>query len=177
VVVKIEFLSDLDSVPSQTTVTFDGCDVLGAVNLRGTGFAARDWQLRPFTAAVDDRATTVEVRVATLSAYLLAKSHAAYGRGATKDWYDLAYVLLHNDEGGPAAAAAQVQEVFGDDLVGQTATTLDELAANFVDADAQGSVAYAEKMTALHPDLDPDVVANDAVAGIAAFTGDLGIPR
>lgn len=175
VVVKIEFLADLDSVPSETTVTFDGCETLGAVNLRGTGFAARDWRLRPFIAEVNGQARTVEVRVATLPAYLLAKTHAAYGRGATKDWYDIAYVVLHNDDGGPAAAAVQVQTVFGADLVGQTATALGELSANFVDSTAQGSVAYAETMTGLHPDLDADVLANDAVAGIGAFLGRLRV--
>jgi hypothetical protein len=173
VVVKIEFLADLDSVPSETT--FDGCETLGAVNLRGTGFAARDWRLRPFIAEVNGQARTVEVRVATLPAYLLAKTHAAYGRGATKDWYDIAYVVLHNDDGGPAAAAVQVQTVFGADLVGQTATALGELSANFVDSTAQGSVAYAETMTGLHPDLDADVLANDAVAGIGAFLGGLRV--
>ena len=128
-VVKIEFLADLAGTPSQATVTFDGCEISGAANLRGTGFAARDWKLRPFATQVDGRSTTVDVRVASLPAYLLAKAHAAYGRGATKDWYDLAYVILHNDDGGPEMTAAQVQAVFGPDLVGQTATALDELAA------------------------------------------------
>ena len=49
--------------------------------------------------------------MATLPAYLLAKTHAAYGRRLEKDWYDIAYVVLHNDAGGPTAAAARVQEV------------------------------------------------------------------
>jgi len=142
---------------------------------RGTGFAARDWQLRPFAAEVDGRATTVEVRVTTLPAYLLAKAHAAYGRGLTKDWYDIAYVVLHNDDGGPDAAAAQVQAVFGADLAGQTATALGELAANFADPSAQGSSAYASTMLGLHPDLDADLLANDAVAGISQFLAGLQI--
>lgn len=77
--------------------------------------------------------------------------------------------MLHNDDGGPGAAAEQVQTVFGADLVGQTATALGELSANFVNSYAQGSVAYAETMTDLHPDLDADILANDAVAGIDAF--------
>jgi len=172
-VVKIEFLADLASAPSQATVTFDGCKTLGALNLRGTGFAARDWQLRPFATEIDGRVTTIDVRVATLPAYVLAKVHAAYGRGATKDWYDIAYVVIHNDGGGPDAAATQVQAVFGADLVGQTETALGELAANFGDANSQGSLTYADLMTGLHPDLDADVLANDAVTGIAAFLGGL----
>jgi hypothetical protein len=174
-IVKIEFLADMASAASEAMVLFDGCAELAAVNLRGTGFAARDWQLRPFVGAVDGRATTVEVRVATLPACLLAKVHAAYGRGLTKDWYDIKYVVLHNDDGGPEAAAAQVQAVFGADLAGQTATALGELAANFADPSAQGRSAYASTMLGLHPDLDADLLANDAVAGISQFLAGLHI--
>jgi hypothetical protein len=176
-VVKIEFLADLPTARTEDTVTFDGSEALGAVNLRGTGFAARDWQPRTLTADISGQPTTVEVRVATLPAYLLAKTHAAYGRGFERDWYDIAYVVLHNDAGGPDAAVAQVREVFAADLVGQTATALTELAANFFDANAQGSLAYAMTMHELHPDLDADVLANDAVAGIGSFVGGLELRR
>jgi len=172
-VVKIEFLADLSDSASQVTVIFDGSKALGAVNLRGTGFASRDWQTHPLTADVAGYPTTVEVRVATLPAYLLAKTHAAYGRGFEKDWYDMAYVVLHNDQGGPDAAAAQVRAVFATDLVGETTTALTELAANFFDANAQGSLAYANTMNSLYPDLDADVLANDAVAGITTFVSEL----
>jgi hypothetical protein len=176
-VVKIEFLADLPTAATEATVTFDGSNALGAVNLRGTGFAARDWQLRTLTADIGGQPTAVEVRVTTLPAYLLAKTHAAYGRGFERDWYDIAYVVLHNDYGGPDAAAASVREVFGADLIGQTATALTELAANFFDANAQGSLAYAMTMQRVHPDLDADILANDAVAGIGAFVGRLELRR
>jgi hypothetical protein len=176
-VVKIEFLADLPTASEDATVKFDGSGALGAVNLRGTGFAARDWQHYTLPAAMNGRPYTVEVRVATLPAYLLAKTHAAYGRQLEKDWYDIAYVVLHNNDGGPTAAAARVREVFATDLIGQTATALAELAANFADAAAQGSLAYALTMSGLHPDLDADILANDAVAGIAAFVGGLEVRR
>jgi len=39
-VVKIELLADLATAPAEATVTFTGSQSLGAVNLRGTGFAA-----------------------------------------------------------------------------------------------------------------------------------------
>ena len=172
-VVKIEFLADLDDVPSQTTVSFDNCHSLGAVNLRGTGFAARDYETRTITAELDGGPASVELRVATLPAYLLAKIHAARGRGLTKDWYDVAYVLLHNDDGGPEQAARRVTERFGSMLVGSTETALSELSANFTDADSQGSIAYATTMVGIHPDLDLDVLANDAVAAVSTFTGSL----
>ena len=168
-VVRVEFLADLPDVADHTTVSFDGCESLGAMNLRGTGFAARDWELHELTAGIGEGEAPVQLRVATLPAYLLAKVHAAHGRGLTKDWYDIAYVLLHNDAGGPTAAADLVAERFADSLPGATTTAPGELAANFHDETAQGSVAYAETMVGLHPDADMDVAANDAVAAVTAF--------
>jgi hypothetical protein len=173
-VVKIEFLADLDDVADHTTVSFDGCESLGAVNLRGTGFAAKDWTLHTITSKVGDRMATVQLRVATLPAYLLAKTHAAQGRNLPKDWYDIAFVLLHNDEGGPSEASRLTVDRFGKDLVAATETAIEELSANFADEAAQGSVAYATTMMGLHPDLDFDVLANDAVAAVAIFVAALG---
>ena len=168
-VAKIEFLADLNDVADRTTVSFDGCEALGAVNLRGTGFAAKDWTLHLLTSTVDDRQATVQLRVATLPAYLLAKTHAAHGRNLPKDWYDIAYVLLHNDGGGPSEASQRVIDRFGQDLVGATDTAIGELVANFADANAQGSKAYATTMFGLYPDLDVDVLANDAVEAVDTF--------
>jgi len=163
-VVKVEFLADLEDVPNQTTISFDDCEFFGAVNLRGTGFASQDWEVRTVTADLGQGAKSIELRVATLPAYLLAKVHAARGRGLEKDWYDVTYVLLHNDDGGPVAAAQRVRDRFEAALVGPTETALVELAANFTNVRAQGSIAYAATMLGLHPDLDYDVLANDAVA-------------
>jgi hypothetical protein len=172
-VVKVEFLADLDDVPNQTTVTFDASERLGAVNLRGTGYAARDWNLQRLIAPDSGGDVTVELRVAGLAGYLLAKVHAAYRRRATKDWYDLAYVLIHNDAGGPRQAAQAVIERFGSDLVGETRSALDDLAANFADADAQGPQAYAETALELAPDLDWQLLTNDAVTAVGAFLAGL----
>lgn len=174
-VVKVEFLVDLDDVPNQRTVNFVDCDAMGAVNLRGTGFASQAWELRLITSRIGGQSMTIELRVATLPGYLLAKTHAAHGRGLQKDWYDIAYVLLYNDAGGPAAAGRWVQERFGAALVGQTATALSELEANFADETAQGSMAYREVMLGLYPELDGDIVANDAVAAVAAFVTELHV--
>jgi hypothetical protein len=174
-VVTIEFLADLEDVPNQTTISFDDCQSFGAVNLRGTGFASQDFEVRTITTDLGRASKSVDLRVATLPAYLLAKVHAAQGRGLEKDWYDVAYVLLHNDDGGPIAAAQRVRDRFGAALVGLTETALGELAANFTNVDAQGSVAYATTMVGLHPALDYDVLANDAVAAVANFIAALGI--
>jgi hypothetical protein len=115
----------------------------------------------------------VQLRVATLAAYLLAKIHAAHGRDLPKDWYDIAYVLLHNDEGGPSQAGSLTVARFGNQLGGATETALSEVAANFADADAQGSTAYASTMFALHPDLNEEVLANDAVEAVRIYVSSL----
>jgi hypothetical protein len=168
-IVKIEFLADLKDVEDHKTFIFDGCDSLGAINLRGTGFASQDWTLHSFTALIDDAPMTIQLRVATLPAYLLTKTHAAHGRGLAKDWYDIAFVLLHNDAGGPMEAARLTVERFGTELVGATETATEELATNFADSHSQGSIAYARTMAGLHPELDEDVLANNAMEAVRVF--------
>lgn len=85
----------------------------------------------------------------------------------------LAYVLIHNDAGGPHSAAIAVTDRFANDITGETCTALDALASNFTDPEAQGPQAYAESVLDLHPDLDWDLLANDAVTAIAAFIAGL----
>lgn len=113
--VRFELLSDLEDHPANTTVQFDDTTSLGAANLRGTGFAARDAEVRAFSdqGSADD-SSAVLVRVSGLAGFLLAKTAAAYGRAKDKDWYDIAFVLLHNDHtSSPEGAASSVVERFG----------------------------------------------------------------
>lgn len=175
--VKVEFLTDLDDVSDHATVTFDNCEYLGAANLRGTGFAGHDWETRKLVGNIDGVAVVIEVRVAGLAGYLLAKAHAAYGRRATKDWYDIAYVLLHNDEGGPTTAGERVRDRFGAQLTGRTLTALVDLSSNFASPEAQGPRAYADTMLSARDDLDWDTLANDAVAAVAVFARSLDLDR
>jgi hypothetical protein len=176
-IVKAEFLTDLDDVPNQTTVLFDACQHLGAVNLRGTGFAARDWEIRNIEITINNDKQVVALRVTGVAGYLLAKIHAAYGRRAPKDWYDIAYVLIHNDLGGPTEAATRVGERFAADLVGQTRTAIDDLTTNFADTTAQGSEAYAEIMLGVHPEQDWATLTNDAVTAVEHFVRHLKLPQ
>lgn len=168
-VVKFELLADIDTEPNEAVVRFDACEQLGAVNLRGTGFASRDVEARELTAKVGDDLLTIEVSVTGLAGFLLAKSAAARSRRKPKDWYDVAFVLLHNDAGGPIAAADAVITRFPSDLVGPTRTALDDLLANFRAPADQGPRAYAGQLTIDHPDLDPATLAADAVLAVEAF--------
>ena len=168
-VVKFELLSDLDDAPSGATIEFDDCESLGAVNLRGTGFASRDWAPRDLQAKIGGVPYSVQVRVAELSGYLLAKASAARERRASKDWYDIAFVLLHNNLGGATAAATRTGKLFAQELEGPIRTALDDLLANFELPDAQGPVAYASQMSADHQDMDEATLRADAVTAVQEF--------
>lgn len=174
--VKFELLADIDTEANEVTVRFDDCEHLGAVNLRGTRYAARDVTLRPMTAKVDDDIRHVEVRVTGVAGFLLAKCAAAHSRGKRKDWYDIAFVLLHNDLGGPIEAAGAVINTFGPVASGASQTALAELAANFATPYSQGPVAYAEQFLINHPDYDLSQAKADAVAAVGEFCDTLYIP-
>ncbi|MEI2638993.1 MAG: hypothetical protein V9F03_08385 [Microthrixaceae bacterium] len=106
VVIKFELLADMDDQPAPATFQFTECEKLGAANLRGTGFAARDITVTELRARIGEVDRVVEVNVAGLAGFLLAKTAAAYSRRKPKDWYDIAFVLLHNDQGGVNEAGA-----------------------------------------------------------------------
>jgi len=167
-IVKFEILADLETAPAGSSVRFDGCESLGAANLRGTGFASRDSTTRQLTARIGGVEHVAAVHVAGLAGFLLAKCAAAYSRRTQKDWYDIAFVLLHNDAGGPEAAARAVLDRFGGQL-GSIRTALADLAANFANPEAQGPRAYARQMAIDHPEVEPAAALADAVVAVDAF--------
>lgn len=167
-VVKFELLADMGDQPAESTIVFDECENLGAVNLRGTGFASRDIEVRELHARIGGVTHNAEVNVSGLAGFLLAKAAAAFSRRKPKDWYDIAFVLLHNDAGGPTAAAGLARERFGGELE-TVRTALDDLLANFADRDAQGPRAYVQQMRIDHPDLDSTTLAADAVLAVREF--------
>lgn len=85
-----------------------------------------------------------------------------------KDWYDIAFVLIHNDVGGPLDAVAAVRARFEQELPSLHSALID-LAANFADPTAQGPIAYADQMLIDHPDTDLRTHRADAVIAIQAF--------
>ena len=172
-VVKFELLADLDEAPRGSIIAFRDCKNLGAVNLRGTGYASKDVVVNILRSRVGGVDLAVEVNVTGLGGFLLAKTAAARERRKPKDWYDIAFVLLHNDAGGPAQAARAVANRFGDELVGSVASGLDDLVANFDAADSQGPRAYVEQMLINHPELDPKTLAADAILAVEEFHREL----
>ena len=166
--IKFELLADLDEERAGVTVVFDGCEALGAANLRGTGFAVRDIEVHRLRVRVGGVVQEAEINVTGLAGFLLAKAAAAHGRRKPKDWYDIAYVLLHNNAGGPRDAAERVRARFQADLAGLR-TSLDDLRDNFADPLAQGAQAYADSFHFDHPEQDHHALAVEAVAAVNDF--------
>lgn len=163
---KFELLADLDDQPANVDLKFDGCESLGAANLRGTGFASRDVIVQELRSKVAGDLRIVDVNVTGLAGFLLAKTAAARSRRKPKDWYDIAFVLQHNDAGGPQAAAEAVLAAFRADLVGAVRTSLEELQANVASPTDQGPMAYASQMMLDHPDLTVATLKADAVLAV-----------
>ncbi len=164
--VRFELLTDQQDLRSGDTVLFDDCESLGAVNLMGTGYASQDVRTMPLEARVGDDRRRVELNVTGLAGYLLAKMAAARERRLPKDWYDIAFVLRHNDDGGPGAAARAILKRFPGVFTGPMRTSLLDLQANFQDPEAQGSNAYASQMRESDPSMDRDMLRADAVVAV-----------
>ncbi|OIN78202.1 hypothetical protein BMG05_22945 [Mycobacterium malmoense] len=169
-VVKFEMLADLGNQPNEAIITFDERNELGAVNLRGTGYAAQDIAIQKISAKDHGTRREAEINVTGLAGFLLAKMAAAHGRRKAKDWYDIAFVLLNNDHGSPRAAAERVIEAFGESVINTIRTQVLDLEANFAAADAQGTVAYADQITLDHPEVDRVTAEADAQLAVTAFT-------
>nr|WP_313774956.1 hypothetical protein [Mycobacterium sp.] len=167
-VVKFELLADLDTEPEGATVEFAGCDQLGAANLRGTGYAAKDITIHQLRAKDHGTWRLAEINVTGLAGFLLAKTAAAHSRRKPKDWYDIAFVLLNNENGDALAAAARVREVFGVPT-GTMCTQLLDLQANFADSSTQGTSAYVNQITLDHPEVDPSTAGADAILAVGMF--------
>src|SRR5450759_1040059 len=103
----------------------------------------------------------------SLGLFLPLAAAAANGRNKPKDWYDIAYVLLHNDD-GPTAGADAVTVSFGS-VAAAAKTWLLELHANFADSDSQGTRAYVEQFELDHPDQDPQQLGADAMLAVGDF--------
>jgi len=174
-VIKFELLADREDTPQGATVHFDGARALGAANLRGTGYATVDYAPRALVAYDQGARIAAEVNVTGLAGFLLAKTAAAHGRHKPKDFYDIAFVLLHHNEifeGGATQSPDQVVlQRIGAPV--ELRSAIQDLAANFADGDAQGVRAYVEQMLINNPGEDPNTLATDAELAVGAFTASL----
>ncbi len=172
--VKVEFLCDLDEYREGDVVRPAGCDALGVVNLRGTRYVGRDTFERELSATLPGgRAVTVVGRFAGLAGYLLSKAVAVRTRAADKDYYDFAYVLIHNNAGGPEAAAARLMHGRFDQARQELRSTFVEVRERYRRTSDTGPVAYATQSALADPAVDELTLRADAVTAVEAFFGGL----
>lgn len=174
--VKLEFLCDLPDQREGEIVRPAGCCELAAANLRGTGFVAMDWDWQDLNGTrADGTEVTARARFAGLEGYLLSKCVVARTRGAAKDYYDLAYVLLHNRAGGPEEAAARLLGgALAAELVGLRSTFL-EVKARYSGPRDSGPGGYVEQALQVDPEADEAVLREDAVDVVRRFFAALGV--
>lgn len=171
--VKIEFLCDRDDAVADQAIALQGCRVVTAANLRGTGFVARDWVEEQLTGTIDSEQVTVSAKYAGLEGYLLAKAHAVRQRGLDRDCYDLVFVLIYNRAGGPGQAAERLRSgQFAADVTNARAVWR-EIEARFADASAFGPQSYAEQALLVEPEGDIAELRQDAVGAVAEFIAGL----
>jgi len=174
--IKLEFLCELEDQPAEHVVLASGCKQLGALNLRGTGYVREDWRIEKMTGDLPDgRTVTVGVRVAGLSGYLLAKATAVRERGAQKDYYDFAYVLIYNGLGGPAQAAGALKEGKLMNRIEPMRTVWRELSDRFGAPERVGPKAYAAQALLVDPMEDDLRLRQDAIAAVSEFIEALGV--
>lgn len=171
--VKIEFLCDRDDSVADQAISLQGCRVLTAANLRGTGFVARDWVGEELAGTIDGKQVTVRAKYAGLEGYLLAKANAVRHRGLDRDCYDLVFVLIYNRAGGPGQAAERLRSgQFAADVRNARAVWR-EIEARFAETGAFGPQSYAEQALLVEPEGDIAELRQDAVGAVAEFIAGL----
>ena len=146
------------------------------MNLRGTGYVARDWAWEKLTATGRDGGkVSARVRFAGLEGYLLSKGVAVRTRGLEKDYYDFAFVLLHNRAGGPEGAAAQLREGALSDALPNLRSTFLEIRERYARPNDFGPTSYAAQSLQVDTELDPATLRADAVDVVERFFRSLGL--
>jgi hypothetical protein len=173
--VKVEFLCDLEDQPNGAFILADGCSTLGAINLRGTRYVTEDYVVETLDGELMDGRGTVQVQVrrAGLAGYLVAKAHAITGRALQKDYYDFAYVLLHNSAGGPEAAAMAIRVAqFSQNVVAQT-LLWNEIGDRYSKTSRVGPRDFARESLEADPTSDEERLKEDAVSAVEYFLATL----
>lgn len=176
--VKIEFLCDLGDRIAEEAVPCNGCDVMKAMNLRGTRFVAMDWSWRNLSAPSPSGETlTVRARFAGLEGYLLSKCFAVRHRGLAKDYYDLAYVLIHNQAGGPRQAAELLRAGKLSDKLTDLSSLFEEIDARFSSSSTYAAASYASQMLLVDPELEENILRTNATVAVREFLEALGFAK
>jgi hypothetical protein len=173
--VLVDLIADRPGSAPARSIPLPGCAVASAVNLPGPAAARCDAERHEVAVPARLGGGTVSVAFAGLGGYLLSKAAAAAYRGEARDFYDFYFVVLHNDRGGPSAAAAAVTTgACGAVAAGYRPELLTVLRAA-ADRTAVGARAYAAESRHAGDGTDPDVLGEDAVGAAFVLAGALGL--
>lgn len=162
--VLVEFLTDVaDNLDRE--IALPGTSVLGAKNLHGPGPALRD--------AHDAVVHGHPVRMTSIGGYLSAKGAAAYWRGAEKDLYDFAWVLVNAARTDPDRAVRAVTAVLGASVDRDRFRAVLGACASFDTAGSVGATVFARASIAAGDQRDHDALALDAVLAVRMFRAGL----
>jgi len=140
----------------------------------GAGVAMRDYIVHKLDGRMPDgRPNTVELRVASIPAFLVMKGYALRGRDKRKDAYDI-YFSIRQFDGGPQALAHACRPLLGDPVALQGYQCIAE---KFAREGGFGPVTVREFMTesAALGDMTTDQVALDAFRQVRAWLDELGL--
>lgn len=178
--VRLDLLCDVPDSPGQE-LALPGAPNVAAQNIAGPAPALTHPVARTLSIPAEEATAVgrragdpVQVRFASLGGYLHAKAAAVHHRREPRDFYDLAYVLLHNSAGGPAAAVAAALDAMPDHPHSDHRATL-RAALNAL-CSAQGASHYARQRRLDGDGTDGAVLAQDAIAaaleGLATLDGE-----
>lgn len=161
--VKLELLCDVyDNVGQE--IALPGCARASAQNLRGPAAALRDRVPHRLPATESRRDPEVAIAFTGLGGYVLSKAAAVAGRQLDKDFYDLAFVLIYNTAGGPAAAGRAARAAIPPDSTTDYPSVLLSVMREMSDPSSRGARSYANGRLQDGVDASLDVLTQDAAA-------------
>lgn len=163
---KVEFLCDQPDLAYERPHRLADCEEISAMNLAGTGFAARAAPLDRAILIVDGKPVDCPIPFAGLAGYVMAKAAAATHRGLDRDYFDLAYVLIWNKWGGAVPAALEVAGQLQDDHEA-VLTCVRRIAEKYRDIGGVAARALPSGLAAHSSDADE--LAGMAMAAVDAF--------
>ncbi len=172
--VTLELLCDTPDSPG-LEIVLPGCETVVAQNLQGPRPAIYDTVARTLEVPprlleeFPEAPTEVIVHFAGLGGYVMSKAAAVVARGQDKDFYDLPFVLLYNDEGGPRAAARAVDAVMHQDTNAAFESQVVAALKMYQDEHSRPASIFAEQMRLSGDPTDVEVLAQDAVGAAITF--------
>lgn len=163
--VVLDLLCDVPDHLDQE-IALPGCTRAGAMNLPGPRAAALDAVERAIGAGSGRESVTV--RFAGLGGYVLAKASAVHHRGKDKDLYDLAFMLLHNQRGGPVEAGRAAFHALPVPDFANLRSVFPAAVQRLTEVET--AQVYAEQRGRDGDEVDADVLVQDVIGAAMACT-------